>query len=402
MNTTSPEAVGMSSERLNRINTRMQEYVDNKQAPGFITLVARKGQIIHHAICGHRDVEQQLPLEDDTIFRIYSMTKPITSIALMQLYEQGKFQLLDPVAKYIPEFGKTKVFNGMGILGQELVEQDTPMTIQQLLTHTAGLSYGFFYDDPIEEMYRQSIFRRGDVTLEEKIKGMASIPLKFQPGTKWNYSIATDVCGYLVELLSGIPFADYLRENIFIPLGMVDTGFHVPTDKVERFASLYQHNFMDGSFHKFMGSPHIPAQDFTKLTSAPSGGGGLVSTTEDYLKFSLMLLNKGDYEGTRIIGRKTLDYMASNHLKSSLMPFTLGTSIYTGVGFGLGFSVILDPAQSGVINSIGTFEWGGAAATKFWIDPQEEIVAILMTQLMDNMLPFQEDFRVLTYQALID
>lgn len=403
MQTATPESVGFSSERLNNITLKMQEYVDNKNAPGFTTLVSRKGKVVHFETCGYRDVEKALPVEKDTIFRIYSMTKPITSIALMQLYEKGKFQLYDPVKKYIPEYGNTKVFSGMGIMGQELVEQEQPMTIHHLLTHTAGLSYGFFYDNPIEEMYRQSVFRSSDITLEDKIKQMAQLPLIFQPGTKWNYSIATDVCGYLVEVISGMPFEEYLQENIFNPLGMVDTAFHIPEDKLDRFATLYQSNFMDGSFHVFTGTPHIPLKDYSKPSLAPSGGGGLISTTEDYLKFCLMLLNNGEYEGTRIIGRKTLEYMTVNHLKPDLLPFSLGTNTSYGEGFGLGFSVIMEPAQTGVMNSVGTYEWGGAAATKFWVDPQEEITCVLMTQLMDNFtIPFQSDFRVLTYQALID
>jgi CubicO group peptidase (beta-lactamase class C family) len=403
MQLSSPESVGFSSERLTNITRKMQEYVDNNNAPGFTTLVSRKGKVVHFETCGYRDVEAKLPVEKDTIFRIYSMTKPITSVALMQLYEHGKFQLNDPVKNYIPAFAETKVFTGMGLAGPQLVEQETPMTIQQLLNHTSGLSYGFFYDNPIEEMYRHSAFRRHDLTLAEKVTQMAEIPLVFQPGTKWNYSIATDVCGYLVEVISGMPFEEYLQKNIFDPLGMVDTAFHVAEDKLHRFAKLYQNVAEDGSFREFKGTPHIPAQDFTKPTKSPSGGGGLTSTTEDYLKFCLMLLNKGEYNGVRIIGRKTLDYMTINHLAPELLPFSLGDSVHPGEGFGLGFSVITDPAFTSVINSVGTYEWGGAAATKFWIDPQEEIVCVLMTQLMDNhTIPFQKDFRVLTYQALID
>jgi CubicO group peptidase (beta-lactamase class C family) len=400
--TTSPEAVGMSSDRLNNINTKMQSYVDSKNAAGFTTLIARKGQVIHYETHGYRDVEQQLPMEKDTIFRIYSMTKPITSVALMMLYEQGKFQLYDPVSKYIPEFGKTKVLNKTGFLGQELVEQETPMTIQHLLTHTSGLSYGFFYDTPIEEMYRKSAFRNPKLSLEEKIKGMAQLPLKFQPGTQWNYSIATDVCGYLVQLLSGMSFETFLQEKIFEPLSMVDTHFHVPPDKVNRFASQYQHNFKDNSFHLFTGSPHIPLQDFTIPTNAPSGGGGLLSTTEDYFKFAHMLLNKGELDGTRLLGRKTLEHMTINHLKPEHMPFGIGLNQASGMGFGLGFSMVIDLARAGVMNSIGNYGWNGAAATNFWVDPQEEIVGIIMTQLMDNMLPFRDELRVMTYQALID
>lgn len=377
MHTSSPEAVGMSSERLTRINAKMQEYVDNKNVAGFITLIARKGQVIHYETCGQRDVEQGLPMEKDTIFRIYSMTKPITSIALMQLYEHGKFQLTDPVAKYIPEFGKTKVFSHMGVLGPELVDQDSPMTIQHLLTHTSGLSYGFFYDSPIEEMYRNSAFHDMTISLEEKIKGIATLPLLFQPGTRWNYSVGVDICGYLVQLLSDMPFDNYLKENIFEPLGMNETSFHVPKDKVDRFTALYQHNFKDGSFHLYQGMPHIPYHDFTQPVESPAGGHGLVSTTEDYLQFAMMLSNKGELDGTRIIGRKTLEFMATNHLKRELMPIGIGLNVMNGTGFGLGFSVIMNSAQKAVLNSVGNYGWSGAASTNFWVDPQEEMSASL-------------------------
>ena len=402
MRTSSPEAVGMSSERLNSINVRMQDYVDRRYAPGFITLVAREAQAVHYETSGFRDVEQQLPMEKDTIFRIYSMTKPITSVALMMLYERGKFQLFEPVSKYIPAFGKTKALRRMGYLGQELVEQNPPMNIQHLLTHTAGLSYGFYYDTPIDAMYRKSIFRSPSASLEEKIIGMAKLPLRHQPGTAWNYSIATDVCGYLAQVLADMPFEDFLQQEIFDPLGMVDTHFHVPAEKQHRFAKLYQHNLTDHSFHEYQGAPHIPAQDFTVAVNAPSGGGGLVSTTEDYWQFAKMLLNKGESGDVRLLGRKTVEYMTLNHLKPELLPIGIGLVTMAGKGFGLGFEVVIDAAQTGVINSNGNYGWGGAAATQFWVDPQERMVGIIMTQLMDNMLPFQSDFRSLCYQALID
>lgn len=402
MKIASPESVGISSDRLQRINTKMQDYVDNKNVPGFITLIARKGQVIHYETCGQRDVEHGLPMEKDTIFRIYSMTKPITSVALMMLYEQGKFQLFDPVSKYIPEFGKTKVLKGMSFMGPELVGQETPMTIHHLLTHTAGLSYGFYYDSIIDEQYRHSAFRDPSLELGEKMRRMASLPLRFQPGTHWFYSIATDVCGYLVEVLSDMPFQDFLQENIFDPLGMIDTAFYVSEDKLDRFAALYQHNFLDGSFHLFEGSPHIPKQKFTVMPNSPSGGGGLISTTEDYLKFAQMMANKGELEGIRLLGRRTIEYMAQNHLKPELMPFGHGSDMKYGMGFGLGVSMVLDPAQTEVMSSVGNYGWGGAAATNFWVDPVEDMVCIIMTQLMDNMLPFQSDFRVLTYQAMVE
>ena len=402
MQAISPKAVGMSAERLARINVKLQEYVDHAKVPGFITLVARDSEVVHFETCGYRDAENQLPMAKDTIFRIYSMTKPITSIALMMLHEEGKFQLFEPVSRYINAFGATKVLSGYDFMGQQLTAQDPPMTIHHLLTHTAGLSYGFHYDSPIDGMYRESIFRSETATLEEKIVGMASLPLRFQPGTAWYYSIATDVCGYLVQLLSDMPFEDFLAERIFQPLGMTDTAFHVPADKVERFAKLYQHNVLDGSFGEYMGTPHIPRHDFTKPASAPSGGGGLVSTMSDYWRFAAMLLNEGETSDVRIIGRKTLEYMTRNHIKPELLPLAIGFAKMPGRGFGLGFDIIIDAAQTGVLNSDGNYGWSGAAATNFWVDPQEQLVGIIMTQLMDNMLPFQQDFRALAYQALVD
>lgn len=341
-------------------------------------------------------------MKKDTLFRIYSMTKPITSVALMMLYEQGKFQLYDPVSKYIPEFGKTKVLKKMGVLGQELVEQEAPMTIQQLLTHTSGLTYGFNYDNPIEDMYRNSRYTDPNVSLEDTIKEIAQFPLLFQPGTRWHYSVAVDVCGYLIQVLSGMPFDTYLQERLFAPLGMVDTAFHVPDQKSDRLATLYAHNPADSSLQHYQDEVAVLQRDFLVPTKSPFGGHGLVSTTEDYFKFSHMLLNQGELDGTRILGRKTLDYMTLNHITPENLPLGIGDWEMSGVGFGLGFSTIMDAAQAGTMNSDGNFGWGGAAATNFWVDPQEELVGIMMTQIMMNLLPFQDDFRVMTYQALID
>ena len=402
MRITEAERVGLSSDRLANIKHKLSAYVEAGNVAGFVTLVVRQGEVAHLESIGHRDAGQKLPMELDTIFRIYSMTKPVTSVALMMLYERGKFQLYDPVSKYIPVFAKTRVLSGYGFLGKELVEQDPPMTVQHLLTHTAGLSYGFFYDTPIDEMYRDSIFRSETASLEEKILGMADLPLRHQPGTAWNYSIATDVCGYLVQVLADMPFEDFLQQEIFDPLGMVDTQFHVPKEKVHRFAKLYQHRPVDGSFREYEGAPNIPFHDFTKPASAPSGGGGLVSTISDYWLFARMLLNRGESNGARILGRKTLEFMTMNHLRSELLPIDIGGNTIGGRGFGLGFDVVIDPPQTGVLNSTGAYGWSGAAATNFWVDPQERIVGIIMTQLMDNLLNFQADFRSLTYQALVD
>ncbi|MCY4063334.1 MAG: serine hydrolase [Chloroflexi bacterium] len=402
MQVVAPETVGISAERLNKINDKLQEYVDCGKVAGFVTLVARESEVAHFETCGYRDAENKLPMERDTIFRIYSMTKPITSIALMQLYERGKFHLSQPVSRFIPAFGKTKVLSGVGFLGQQLAPQNPAMTIHHLLTHTAGLSYGFFLDSPIDELYRNSIFRSETATLEEKITGMAELPLRFQPGSAWNYSIATDVCGYLVQLLADMPFEEYLEENIFRPLGMADTAFHVSEHDIERFAKLYQHLPQTGGFREYKGAANIPFHDYTQRASAPSGGGGLVSTTADYWRFANMLLNDGEAGDARIIGRKTLEFMTRNHIKKDLLPLAIGPKPMPGRGFGLGFDVVLDAAQTGVLNSDGNYGWSGAAATNFWVDPQEQLVGIIMTQLMDNMLFFQQDFRALTYQALVD
>ncbi len=402
MQVIAPELVGMSAERLKNIGTKLQQYVDEERAAGFVTLVARDSEIVHFEACGYRDAEQRLPMELDTIFRIYSMTKPITSIALMMLHEQGKFQLVEPVSRYIPAFGNTKVLAGYGYMGPQLASQNPPMTIHHLLTHTAGLSYGFFFDSPIDEMYRDSIFRSETASLEEKIVGMAELPLRFQPGSAWNYSIATDVCGYLVQLLADMPFEDFLAERIFEPLGMVDSAFHVSADKLDRFATLYRHDAQTGGFSEYEGAPHIPWHDYSKPASAPSGGGGLVSTMSDYWQFANMLLNEGELYDTRIIGRKTLEFMTRNHISKELLPLAIGLATISGRGFGLGFDVVMDAPQTGVINSEGNYGWSGAAATNFWVDPQEQLVGIIMTQLMDNMLLFQQDFRALTYQALVD
>ena len=395
-------SVGMCDERLANIHARLRDYVDRGGAPGFVTLVARKGKVVHLECCGFRDAEEQLPMQPDTIFRIYSMTKPITSVALMMLYEKGKFQLLDPVSRFIPAYGKTRGLRGMGYFGKDLVPQETPMTVHHLLTHTAGLSYGFFMDSPIEDMYRKSIFHDPNATLEEKAIGMADLPLRHQPGAGWNYSIATDICGYLVQVLADKPFEDVLRDEIFAPLGMDDTAFHVPVDNVDRFAKLYQHNFTDGSFREFTGGPDIPAHDFTQPAMSPSGGGGLVSTIGDYWRFARLLHHGGAYDGVRLLSRKTLSFMARNHLRADLLPIRIGIHELSGKGFGLGFDVIMDAAQTGVLNSDGSYGWSGAAATNFWVDPQEGIVGIIMTQLMNNMHNFQHDFRALTYQALVD
>ena len=385
--------VGMSSDRLSRIQTKLQEYIDAKKAPGFVTAIARKGQIVHYEACGYQDIENKIPMEKDAIFRIYSMTKPITAVALMMLYEEGKFQLHNWITDFIPEFGKTKV-----LVGEDLVEQETPLTIKQLLTHTSGLTYSFMGESSVHEMYRSSQFANPTITLEEKVKEITQFPLLFQPGTQWQYSVGLDVCGYLVEVLSGMPFDTYVREKIFEPLGMVDTAFHVPKEKSDRLAQLYAHNPADGSLQIYQNDFFDLQRDFLTPTKSPQGGHGLVSTTADYLKFAQMLLNGGELDGTRIIGRKTLEFMTMNHLHADLLPYDFGE----GLGCGLGFAMVMDPAATNVINSLGNYYWGSASSCAFWVDPREGLVAVLMTQMMMCQIQHGDAFRALTYQALIE
>lgn len=403
MQTTSPEAVGMSSDRLARITPTMQTYIDSNRLAGIATLIVRQGQIVHSDTVGYQDKEADVPLQDDTIYRIYSMTKPIVSVALMQLYEQGKFQLYDPVAKYIPAFGKTKVCEGTTVTGLKLTDQTTPMTIQHLLTHTSGLSYGSYHDTPVDALYRDIDRSNPDVSLETMVNTLAEIPLAFQPGTQWRYSLATDVCGYLVQVISGMPLETYLDENIFQPLNMVDTAFVVPADKVNRFSAVYTFD-SDDQLKPLIATANSFPRDYTIPTKCPSGGGGLVSTMSDYMNFCSMLINRGKFNDQQLIGRKTLAFMASNHLQQHMIPYSIGSSVRPGYGFGLGFRVLVDAPAFGLLSSLGEYGWAGAANTYFWIDPKEDLYGIFMNQYLggQDRPKARETFQALTYQALID
>lgn len=404
INVTSPETVGMSSERLARLDTYIRDSIGDNKLPGVLTLVQRCGEIVHFGCQGLMDIEANKPMREDAIFRLYSMTKPITSIALMMLFEEGKFSLYDPVAMYIPAFAKTQVYEKSKPLGMRLVPQDTPMNIRHLLTHTSGLSYGFNFDNPVEELYRAFLpknFRR-DQTLKESIEALAELPLLFQPGTKWNYSISTDVCGYLVEVLSGMPFADFLQERVLKPLGMDDTAFQVAADKVERLMQIYTTRDMQHSTP--MAPEDVAAvRDVTTPTLSPMGGAGLTSTIGDYLKFANCLLNQGVYDGGRLISRKTLDLMTANHIPAALFPLQIsGAPI--GAGFGLGFRIVQDLGIAKTLTSNGEFGWAGAAKTHFLVDPQEELITLFMTQMLPVGVdyPMRERYQTLVYQAIVD
>ena len=329
------------------------------------------------------------------------MSKPITAVALMMLYEEGKFRLSDPVHLYIPELKELSVYNPDG----DPVPAKTPVTMQQLLTHTAGFSYGFNPADPVDQKYQAAkIFEAKDLT--EFAERVAALPLQFQPGSKWHYSVASDLVGLAVERISGVPFADYLEQEIFTPLGMDDTFFNVPEDKRERFLANQGWDAANGEYVDVTARTDARG-NYTNGTLA-SGGGGLVSSTMDYMRFCEMLRNGGSYEGVRLLSPKTIEYMTLNHLPAAIDASgsgetpTLGALGSSGVGFGLGFSVVTDPAAAATISSKGEYAWGGAAGTVFWIDPVEEIVSIAMIQLMASPWPLRADLKSTTYQAITE
>ncbi len=397
-----PEREGFSSERLERITDITQGYVDEGKLAGVITMVARRGRIVHFEAVGNKGVDDTRPLEKDDIFRIYSMTKPITAAAAMQLYERGGFHLSDPVSKFVPELKALKVLNGDG----ELVPVKNEMTMQQLLTHTTGMSYGFNpKDNRVDQAYVDAkLWASRD--LDDFAARLADLPLMFQPGSRWHYSVAVDVTGLVVQRISGQSFDAYLDEQIFQPLKMVDTSFAVPADKLDRFLPNHYIDPQTQALTTIPAGNTDAMADYENVTLF-SGGGGLVSTTMDYMRFAEAMRNGGELEGARILSPKTVSYMASNHLPASISSGssgeapTLGQQL-RGFGFGLGFGLVTDPAAGGVMGSAGEFNWGGAAGTVFWIDPVEELTVVGMIQLMGSPYPFRSDLKVATYQALTE
>ncbi len=391
-----PEEVGLSSQRLERIKEVMQAHVDENKVAGMVTMVARRGKVAHLECFGVLDIESKKPMQGDTIFRIYSMSKPVTSVAVMMLYEEGHFQLGDAVSKFIPEFKDVKVFVKKTEAGIELTELKREITIRDLLMHTSGLAYGLNKATPVDEMYQEAEIFNWEQTLDGMIGKLAKLPLANQPGSKWKYSISVDVLGRLVEVISGEGFDVFLEERIFEPLGMNDTGFYVPEEKMGRFAELYKKAESD----EF--EPVDPEKwgGFTKSTRFFSGGGGLVSTAPDYMRFCQMLLNGGELDGERLLGRKSVELMTTNNLPDELLPYGWGD--LNGYGFGLGFAVIMDAAQTGILGTEGQYSWNGAASTGFWVDPEEELIGIFMTQSMPYTNRFVQELKILTYQAIVD
>lgn len=423
-----PEKLGLSADRLDRIATHFDRYVDEGRIPGYLALVARHGRATYCHCYGLRNVEAGHPVENDTIFRIYSMTKPVASVGVLMLYERGLLQLDDPASEFIPEFKQLEVFESGDTEDYLTVPAEREMTIRDLLTHTSGLTYGHMHAHPLDAMYRQRKFLDDPAaTLGEFVANLSELPLLFSPGTRWGYSVATDVLGHVIEVISGKSLDRYCADEILEPLGMADTGFSVSPDRVARFAANYER---EGAGFRLIDKPE--ESTYLKLPNLCSGGGGLVSTAGDYLRFCLMLLNKGELEGTRLLGRKTVELMTSNHLPGDCDLSSMGYLLYgdsrpesvgmgfgarhnlrrggartetrhDGVGFGLGGSVLLDPAAAQILGSPGEFGWGGAASTVFWVDPLEDIAVIFLTQLMpSSSYPIRRELRILCNQAIVD
>lgn len=401
-----PESQGFDLRRLARIKPKMQAYVDSGNFSGITTLLARRGKIIHFDHSGVRDKANQEPLDSSTIFRIYSMTKPIVCTALMTLFEEARFHLIDPLSKYLPAFAKVKVWNGDE---QSLVDPVRPILIRDLFTHTAGFTYNFLEDTPVSKMYLDAgLMSNSEASLESIIAELARLPLAYQPGSRWHYSMSIDVLGHLIEVLSGRPLQDFLKERVFSPLGMSDTGFSVQAQNRSRVAAMYGHP--DIATHQFteIVTSDTGAVDVSKTypagntTTFARGGHGLFSTATDYLRFAQMLSNRGELDGERIISPAIADLMHTNHLPSNLMPYSIAIVAMPGYGFGLGSRVLMDAAASGLPGSAGEFGWAGAANTYFWVDRELELVGIFMTQHMISIEPAQRDFQVLAYQALVE
>ena len=398
---------GISIDALQRLDQHLlTRYIEAEKIAGCLTLIARRGELAHLSAMGMMDRERGLPMAEDAIFRIYSMTKPITSVALMMLFERGAFQLSDPVARFIPQWAELQVMTGGEYPDYATAPPERPMTIRDLLSHQSGLTYGFM-EGPLEAGYfKHKVYQAGTMRgrdLQSMIDRLAELPLKFSPGDNWNYGVSTDVCGYLVQEISGRRFDEYLREEIFEPLGMEDTGFYVPAEKQHRLAANYER----GADKQLRPLDIFGAGEYFEEPTFLSGGGGLVSTAQDYQRFCQMLLNGGQLDGARILGPKTIELMTMNHLPDDdeLSARALGTWSETandGVGFGLGFAVLLDLPRTQNVGSVGEYYWGGAASTIFWIDPAEELIAIFMTQFMPSgTFNFRGQIKQLLYPGLV-
>ena len=399
--------VGFDAGRLARIGTHFARYVDDGRLPGWLILVSRAGKIAYLGRYGQRDLEAGKSIECDTLFRIYSMTKPVTAIAAMMLYEEGAFELKDPISRFIPAFAETRVYRSGSALKPVTEPLNVPIRIWHLLTHTAGFTYGFHHAHPVDALYRAAGFEWGSpdgLDLAACCERWAGLPLLFQPGSEWNYSVASDVLGRVVEVISGMTLDQFFAKRIFQPLGMSDTGFWVADQASDRLAAFYspQPSTLRAVRNESMG------QVRSQRPLCCLGGDGLISTAADYHRFTQMLLRGGELDGVRLLSNRTVRYMTRNHLPGGVDLETFGRPLFAettfdGIGFGLGFSVVLDPVANKVLCSPGEFAWGGAASTAFWVDPTEQITALLFTQLFPSSThALRPQLRQLVYQALVD
>src|SRR3954471_7878285 len=404
---TDPAELGLDAGRLERIDRHFARYVDDGRLPGYLAVVARDGRVAHVASAGKRDLETGAPVEPGTLWRIYSMTKPITTVAAMLLWKEGAFELNDPVARFVPAFADARVYlrgSAQKPLTAALAE---PMRIWHLMTHTSGLTYGFHHTHAVDEIYRANGFEWSSppgMDLAACCEAWAELPLAFEPGAEWNYSVATDVLGRIVEVVSGQPLDAFLAQRIFGPLGMRETAFFAAPEDHGRLAALYTPDPETGRATRFdqMGAAALKPPD------ALSGGGGLVSTAADYHRFAQMLLRAGELDGTRLLAPRTVRYMRRNHLPGGADLEAFGRPLFAettfeGVGFGLGFSVVEDPVAGRSPASAGEFGWGGAASTAFWVDPAEDLTVLFFTQLLPSSAhPIRPQLHQLVHQALVD
>lgn len=423
--TAKPERVGFSSDRLEKLTQLMEARVADGTMVGGLGMIARNGKIIYTETYGQADREANRVMSEDAIFRIYSMSKPVTAVALMMLYEEGKFSLNDPVARYIPELANLQVAlstadGSTGIvsdgttsrtIGQGDASQEGQTrkprrqpTVRDLLTHTAGMTYGVFGNTEVDKAYRAAKILSPGMSLQEFVAALGQIPLQYEPGTKWHYSVSVDVQGRLVEVLSGMKFGEFLKARIFAPLDMPDTSFTLAAENSDRLAQMYAPEGTNGGgFFAASTGPNLvvaapeASARYIDGGAFESGGGGLLSTARDYMRFSQMLLNGGELDGVRLLGPKTLDLMTTNHLGDIPMGFNR-----RGAGFGLGFGLVLDPGEVGEVSSAGEYNWGGAAGTAFWVDPQEQLIGLFMVQSLPHRTRLRAEFKVLTYQALVE
>lgn len=401
-----PETVGFSSERLERLHALFQQEVDRKQLSGAVTILARHGKVIDYRTYGQRDIASGAPMTKDTIFRDFSMTKPITGVAMMILYEEGKWLPSDPIAKYVPEFAHLKVFKGVDADGKMiLADPDHAPTMQELMSHSAGFSYGHGHT-VVDAMYTDKKVMQS-ANLQEMIDKLATIPLNYEPGKGWTYSLSMDIEGYIIEKLSGQTLPDFVRDHILVPLDMKDAGFFVPADKRARFATNYRPDYTSNPLGTLVPLTTGIPNDYLTQPTMPSGGGGMVSTAEDYYRFAQMLANSGELDGKRILAPSTVRLMTSNHLPANLLTGQFGIGLHVmrpGFGYGFNCAVVFDPLEAALPDGKGTFFWDGAAGTWFWVDPTNDVVFVSMIQRMGGHDNHSLEYRshATVYQALVD